>query len=100
MKHALPFLGLSLFLCFIPSSANAQQSVVYQCGIPVAGDIDIEPNMNFCDIYARQLAYKDSADTLRDQLEARQKNFAAPRIESYNRYQKELDALHSSISSK
>lgn len=90
------FLIIIALTFILPASAQAEQGV-YQCGEPVEGDIETDPGFSFCDIYQRQLAFKDVRDRLSRQLRERQENFAEPRRQAYEAYQRDLKALHRSI---
>ena len=85
-----------IFILSFATNAQAQGSVV-QCGDPgrdVRG-VNTDPPQRYCDIYQRQLSYKEEADTLSAQLKERQENFARPRNEAYRIYQEDLEVLHS-----
>lgn len=74
--------------------ANAAENKVVHCGVPDGFDVTTNPGFEFCDIYSRQLAYREERLKLRKQLEQRQTNFVDPQLEAYKNYKKELEALH------
>ena len=79
--------------------ANAQEegSNLVQCGEAVTGSIETNPDFEFCDIYQRQLDYKESADQLREDIIKRSENFAKPRQAARAQYEKDLEELHKTI---
>ena len=107
MRLLKPLFGLAsiaLGLTTIVSPAQAEEidvdSLIIGCGIPQSVSVATNPNIPVCDIYTRQLAYRLERLKLRDQLNERQKNFAAPSIEAYNRYVENLEALNEERSEK
>ena len=103
-KTNLAIIGGIFLFCFIVmivtmiKMAKAEEpSGVVQCGEAVTGSIETDPGYEFCDIYQRQLDYKDSADQLEEDIKKRSENFAKPRRQAYEQYQKDLEALHKTI---
>ncbi len=90
--------ALFILILAIPTTAHAGQ--ILQCGAPVSVTINTDPNVQFCDIYTRQLKYRDSLISLQEQLQERAKNYVAPGIEARNNYREALAALHESYSEK
>lgn len=81
-----------LALIFSPFASQAGEIV--GCGVPASVTIETDPGFTYCDIYQRQLAYRDEAIKLDRQMKARQINFAAPRIEALKRYQADMEVLN------
>lgn len=76
---------------------GAEASEIVQCGQATTYDLPTESPVNACDIYTRQLAYRDEAIKLREQIHERSANFARPLRALKQQYQKDLEALHDSI---
>lgn len=89
------FLFIFALAACINLASTAQAQVVH-CGVP---DEVRVPNaeFEFCDIFQRQLAYREKRLLLVEDIKERQKSFAAPSIEARKQYQKDLQALHNSI---
>jgi hypothetical protein len=87
--HVMAVIILAGFV-FAPSALAAEGKVV-ECGMPVTGDIDTDPAVDFCDIYTRQLDFAADRKKFSEQLRERQKNFAAPSIEAGRTYNKNMD---------
>ncbi|MCB1532789.1 MAG: hypothetical protein KDJ35_07960 [Alphaproteobacteria bacterium] len=103
-KTNLAILAAILVFCLIVAMvtmikiAKAQDmDGVIQCGEAVTGSISTESSADFCDVYQRQLNYKDSADQLREEITTRSENFAAPRRAAYEQYQRDLEQVHKNI---
>ena len=60
-------------------------------------DMSTESNVNAVDIYTRQIAYRDEAIKLREQIFARSRDFAEPRSRLQAQYKQQLQELHESI---
>ncbi len=86
----------ALFILIIAIPATAHAGQILQCGAPVSVTINTDPNVQFCDIYTRQLKYRDSLISLQEQLQERAKNYVAPGIEARKNYREALAALHES----
>ena len=85
----LALIGLGLW----PGMASAQNEVVH-CSDPIVSTVTTDPGFKFCNIYDRQLAYKENRDDFYKQLKDRQKNFAAPGLEAQNQYRKDVETMH------
>lgn len=75
----------------------AEAGEIVQCGEATTYDLPTESPVNACDIYTRQLAYRDEAIKLRGQIHERSQNFAAPSRALKKQYDEDLNALHESI---
>jgi hypothetical protein len=71
--------------------ANAADIV--QCGAPVPAELETDVNRDYCDIYARQLAYREETLKYHDKLEERRQNFIAPMNEARRNYEASRNAL-------
>lgn len=92
------FLTFILFLVFMtPAAAFAGEPVF--CGTPETPKMSTDGG-NFCDIHARRLAYRDEAVALKEKMQERARNFAAPRQAAYEQYLKDLEALDERRSSE
>ena len=69
------------------------------CGVPDPAALDTEATPH-CDIYQRQLSYREEALKLEALMEERQENFAAPRREALKRYEEDMKALNETRSSE
>lgn len=69
---------------------------VMQCGEAVTGSVETDPDFRYCDIYQRQLDYKESADQLREDINTRTENFAKPRKIARKQYEADLEQIHNS----
>ena len=87
--------SLALIALSIPA-AHAQTSEF--CGVPAPADLDTQAEPH-CDIYQRQLSYREEALKLEALMEERQDNFAAPRREALERYEADIKALNAERSS-
>ncbi len=76
--------------------ANAS-SDLESCPAASNYDLSTDPETKLCDIYSRQLQYRENAVGFRDQLHERAQKFAAPRQAAYQAYRQELEAMHESI---
>ncbi len=106
MRH-IQYVFLTAIFTFgfiLSPSAHAEEidvdSLIIGCGVPQSVSVRTNPGIPVCDIYTRQLAYRVERLKLRDQLNERQKNFAAPSIEAYNRYVQMLVELNEERSEK
>lgn len=57
--------------------------------------VSVSPGV--CDIYTRQLAYRDEAVAFRNAIQARAVGYAAPREAMKRRYKQQLEALHDRV---
>lgn len=85
----LALVGIGLWPCI----AAAQNEIVH-CSDPVVSTVTTDPGFKFCNIYDRQLAYKENRSDFYKQLKERQKNFAAPGLEAQNQYLKDVETMH------
>ena len=97
MKTIQLFILTALISALGIAHANAEGTVV-QCGVPEDSVVNTDPTNEFCDIYQRQLIYKDSLNKLQEDLLTRQENFAKPRKQAYEQYRKDLEAMHNEYS--
>lgn len=58
------------------------------------------PVPEHCNVYDRQLAYREERLKFREMIEQRRKDFVAPQIEAERDYDKKLKALNASRSSE
>jgi len=77
---------------------KAEAAEILHCGAPSTYELETESNVDACDIYTRQLEYRDEAIKLREQIKKRSKHYAEPSIALRNQYRENLQALHDSIS--
>lgn len=87
---------LTSFFAFMISLPQAQAGEVYSCGIPDYDlvDVDDPQTHDVCDIYTRQIQYRDDYLAYKDSLLERQENFARARRAALANYQAQLDALY------
>lgn len=78
------------------SESHAQESRF--CGTPTPAALDTKAETH-CDIYQRQLAYREEALKMDALMKERQENFAAPRREALKRYEADMEALNATRSS-
>ncbi|MGQ0526829.1 MAG: hypothetical protein ACT4OY_02175 [Alphaproteobacteria bacterium] len=71
--------------------ANAAE--VVQCGTPAPANLETEVPQDYCDIYSRQLNYREDTLEFHDQIEERRRNFAGPMNEARHNYEMSRDAL-------
>lgn len=76
---------------------GAEAADLQSCGEATTYDLDTETPYDFCNIQARQLAYRDEAIKFRKQIAERGENFAAPSREANKAYKEQLESLHDSI---
>lgn len=77
--------------------ANAAEPA--SCG-PALQSEAREASSPICDIYSRQLAYRENAIDLQEQLDARAEDFAAPRRQLLDAYRADLKAMHDGLTPK
>ena len=79
-------------MALMPITAQAANEIA-ACGVP--DDVRVEtPDFTYCNIYDRQLAYKETRDTLKEELLARQKAFAEPGKRAYEQYRENLQKVY------
>ncbi len=84
--------SLSLVAFFItPTSAISGE--LRACGVPDHVEIPTETE-GYCDIHQRRFAYREKAIKLKEQMQARAENFAAPRRQALEQYEKDVQALN------
>jgi len=76
---------------------SADAGEIIECGAPSTYDLELTSPVDACDIYSRQLAYRDEAIKLREQLHQRTESFAKPVRVLKKQYEKDLQDLHDSI---
>ncbi len=98
------FMGLRLSiisLCFVFAVAHfsndAHAGAVRSCGVPSSYDLNTHSPVGVCDIYTRQLMYRDEAIKLRQQILNRAVSFQKPRAALYAQYKENLQALHDNV---
>lgn len=96
MRHIV-FALFVLTLCIAARSGFAGE--LRACGVPESVTLSTEA-ASYCDIYQRRLVYREEAIKLKEQMRARAENFAAPRREALERYEKDVAALNERRSSQ
>jgi hypothetical protein len=76
---------------------KAEAAEIVSCGDPLSTTISTESAYDHCDMQSRQLAYREESLALRQQIQERAENHAAPRREAQKIYKEQLEALHNSI---
>jgi hypothetical protein len=74
--------------CFATRDATA-----LECGVPEAPNLGADTT-EYCDIHQRRLAYKDSRDEFRGQVQTRRENYIAPALEARKVYDANVQSLH------
>jgi hypothetical protein len=78
--------------------AFAAEGKIVQCGEPLKGEgigtVATDPGQDYCNIYDRQLAYREERLKYKADLEERRENYHAPRREAYENYKADLEALN------
>ena len=87
------YILFALAFLVIASPAFAQGQVVF-CGYPEEPDMETEIADNYCDIYQRQMAYGESDQRFKEQIEQRRENYNAPRAQAIQRYKTDMEALN------
>lgn len=75
------------------------EAEILSCGDPEPFDskqlyLDLDPKLDYCDIFSRQLAYRKVAMLHTERLHARRAYYAAPGLQARRNYQEALDSLH------
>lgn len=83
---------LSISILTLAHTAKAQDSSEF-CGLPSKTEFSTD-TVAHCDIYQRQLAYREEALKLEKLMEERQENFASPRREALKRYKEDMKELN------
>lgn len=89
---------ISLLLIGTSTIVHAQDTSEF-CGLPEPAELNTAAQPH-CDIYQRQFAYREEALKLRELMEERQENYARPRREAIERYEKDLEELNKQRSSE
>jgi len=90
MRRAI--VSFFLLLCgMCPVSVFAGEVVA--CGIPAPAALPTE-QLNYCDIYQRQLGYREVSLEQSELLKARQESFVSLQAQAYQKYQADLAALN------
>lgn len=96
---AIIFAAVALFwIITMIKIGKAEASELVFCGAPLSSNVNVEPAYDHCDMYTRQLAFREESIALRQTLLQRAENYAAPRKQSRENYKRQLEALHDSIS--
>ena len=77
---------------------KAEAADPVSCGTPIASKVGEESPYPVCDMYSRQIAYREESVHLRKQIQARAENYASTRRIATQNYKKQLQDLHDSIS--
>ncbi len=91
----MKFFLLTMFAATITFSATTNAE---NCGVPKGFVLGTE-TVGHCDIYQRQLAYREESLEMKRIMEERQENFAEPRREAIKQYEADLEALNEKRSS-
>lgn len=86
-------IGLILSVFVFPA---AHANEVYSCGVPdyeLVSPTDEESHA-VCDIYTRQIQYRDEHIEFKESMIERQENFAKVRRIALENYRRQLDALY------
>ena len=75
---------------------KAEAAEIVDCGAPLYTDIENQSAFDHCDIYTRQLAFREESLALRQAIQERVEDHAAPRKQSREDYEKKLEELHNS----
>ncbi|MCB1563941.1 MAG: hypothetical protein KDJ75_10235 [Alphaproteobacteria bacterium] len=82
----------------LPAPSHAAEGKIVQCGEPLKGEgigtVETDPGQDYCNIYERQLAYREERLKYKADLEERRENYHAPRREAYKNYKADLEALN------
>lgn len=97
------FVVFPVFSAHAKDEEKAQSAAVCKsctkCGEVEKGSAGM-PEGGYCDIYARQLAYREEAKSFRESLEKRAVAYEAPRIEAVEAYRANREALYKEESKK
>ncbi len=86
------FVFLGLLLC-VWSPVSAQAGDVVACGAPAPAALPTE-EQNYCDIYQRQLTYRQISIDQTVLLKERQERFPALQEQAYQKYLQNIDTLN------
>ncbi len=74
-------------------AAPARAQDIRQCGAPVSGEIPVNA-VPLCDIYSRQIAFREERKKLHDQLQQRRRNFVTPQLAALKTYRESMKTLN------
>lgn len=103
LEYTMKYFIYTLFAVFLFSVgfsviAQAAEGKPVQCGEPLSaegiGGVKTDPGKDYCDIYARQMAYRLERLKYKAMLEERRENYHAPRKEAYDNYRANLESLN------
>ena len=99
--HLILYISVLPILFFAFPSLSQENQV---CGSPVPSDMPTIPSFpspqisGYCDIYQRQLDYRERAIELDEQMKKRQENYANARRSAYQQYLQDLEQVNESRS--
>lgn len=102
-KKNFTVLAIIAFICVLIWAVTlikidrANAADIMSCGQPSTYDLNTSSPVPACDIYTRQLQYRDEAIKLRNQIQARAVNYARPSAILHRQYKENLQALHDSV---
>jgi hypothetical protein len=105
LKKNLTILAIIAGLCLLIYAVtmiritSAEAAEIYECGAPTTYELETESNADLCDVYSRQIAYRDEAIKFRKQIRQRAESFIIPTVEARKNYLENLQKLHDSIPS-
>lgn len=83
-----------LLLVFVAFPAAAQERELRECGVPLSTDLSTRPAYNYCDIYARQIAYQRNRTDFRAKMDQRRVYNNIPRKQALENYHAWEDARY------
>lgn len=89
--HVSKFLTIALVAILFPIAAQAEMS---SCSKPIEAYDTKQPVPGYCNVYDRQLAYREERLKFREMIEARRAEFIKPQLEAEADYAQKLQALH------
>ncbi len=89
--HLSKFLTVALVAILFPLTANAQKM---SCSKPIDVYDTKQPVPGYCNVYDRQLAYREERLKFRQMIEDRRTEFIKPQLEAEKDYAQKLEALH------
>lgn len=93
----LAVFGMIALIWAVTMVKMASAADVLACGAPIEGTVAEDPDMDYCDIYQRQIDYHGKHKALRESIKARAKAYEAPRQEARRAYEQALQAHHASM---
>lgn len=90
------FMLLPVFVFCLLIASPVKAGEVLACGVPDYETVQTSDDKfhGFCDIYQRQLDYRQERLAYIESLKQRQENFAKARKAAYEQYKKDLDKMH------